>query len=172
MTAGPMSGSATTSPKSTRASRRNSTPRWVSLRLYALPLANPLLLIVSDLLRFRIRTNRTNSVTRTYEFGLDDLTDAATRCKPKGAVSGPGAATVRGNRSPSRRPNPSRRSRTRSRSGATTRMRWRTSSAGSPSTCSPTTWACSPGPMFTRCRTHARQSACDTLTARRAGRPF
>ena len=31
--------------------------------------------IVSDMLRFRIRTNWTNSVNKTHEFGLDDLTD-------------------------------------------------------------------------------------------------
>ena len=46
------------------------------LRQYALALENPPLLIVSDMVRFRIRTNWTNSVSRTYEFGLDDLADA------------------------------------------------------------------------------------------------
>ena len=60
------------------------------LRLYALALENPPLLIVSDMLRFRIRTNWTNSVSKTYEFGLDDLTDAATRNRLKWAVSDPG----------------------------------------------------------------------------------
>ena len=59
------------------------------LRLYALALENPPLLIVSDMLRFRIRTNWTNSVSKTYEFGLDDLTDAATRNKLKWAFSDP-----------------------------------------------------------------------------------
>ena len=59
------------------------------LRMYALALQNPPLLIVSDMLRFRIRTNWTNSVSKTYEFGLDDLTDAATRDRLKCAFSDP-----------------------------------------------------------------------------------
>ena len=49
------------------------------LRQYSLALENPPLLIVSDMVRFRIRTNGTNSVGRTHEFELDDLADAATR---------------------------------------------------------------------------------------------
>ena len=59
------------------------------LRLYALALENPPLLIVSDMQRFRIRTNWTNSVSRTYEFDLDDLADAATRDRLKWAFSDP-----------------------------------------------------------------------------------
>ena len=59
------------------------------LRLYALAMENPPLLIVSDMLRFRIRTNSTNSVSKTYEFGLDDLADAATRDRLKWAFSNP-----------------------------------------------------------------------------------
>ena len=59
------------------------------LRQYALALENPPLLIVSDMLRFRIRTNWTNSVSKTYEFGLDGLADAATRNKLKWAFSDP-----------------------------------------------------------------------------------
>lgn len=59
------------------------------LRQYALALENPPLLIVSDMVRFRIRTNWTNSVSLTHEFGLDDLTDAATRDKLKWAMSDP-----------------------------------------------------------------------------------
>ena len=59
------------------------------LRLYALALENPPLLIVSDMLRFRIRTNWTNSVSKTHEFGLDDLADAATRDRLKWAFSDP-----------------------------------------------------------------------------------
>ncbi len=59
------------------------------LRLYALALENPPLLIVSDMLRFRIRTNWTNSVSKTYDFDLDDLTDAATRDRLKWAFSDP-----------------------------------------------------------------------------------
>ena len=59
------------------------------LRNYALALENPPVLIVSDMLRFRIRTNWTNCVSRTYEFGLDDLADAATRDRLKWAFSDP-----------------------------------------------------------------------------------
>ena len=59
------------------------------LRLYALALENPPLLIVSDMLWFRIRTNWTNSVSKTYEFVLDDLADAATRDRLKWAFSDP-----------------------------------------------------------------------------------
>ena len=59
------------------------------LRQYALALENPPLLIVSDMVQFRIRTNWTNSVSKTYEFGLDDLADAATRDLLKWALSDP-----------------------------------------------------------------------------------
>ena len=61
----------------------------MQLRQYALALENPPLLIVSDMVRFRIRTNWTNSVSRTYEFDLDDLADAATRDRLKWAFSDP-----------------------------------------------------------------------------------
>ena len=60
------------------------------LRQYALALENPPLLIVSDMARFRIRTNWTNSVSEGHEFTLDDLFDAATRDKLKWAMSDPG----------------------------------------------------------------------------------
>ena len=59
------------------------------LRQYALALENPPLLIVSDMARFRIRTNWTNSVSVTHEFALDDLTDAANRETLKWAMSDP-----------------------------------------------------------------------------------
>ena len=59
------------------------------LRQYSLALENPPLLIVSDMRRFRIRTNWTNSVSQTHEFGLDDLADAATRDRLKWAFSNP-----------------------------------------------------------------------------------
>ena len=59
------------------------------LRQYALALENPPLLIVSDMVRFRIRTNWTNSVSLTHEFGLDDLTDATNRDRLKWAMSDP-----------------------------------------------------------------------------------
>ncbi len=59
------------------------------LRQYALALENPPLLIVSDMARFRIRTNWTNSVSATHEFALEDLADAAVREKLKWAMSDP-----------------------------------------------------------------------------------
>ena len=59
------------------------------LRQYALALENPPLLIVSDMARFRIRTNWTNSVSVTHEFTLDDLADRATRDRLKWAMSEP-----------------------------------------------------------------------------------
>ena len=59
------------------------------LRQYALALENPPLLIVSDMRRFRIRTNWTNSVSKTHEFELDDLADGAVRDKLKWAMSRP-----------------------------------------------------------------------------------
>ncbi|MDE0416644.1 MAG: hypothetical protein OXI95_06880 [bacterium] len=59
------------------------------LRQYALALENPPLLIVSDMARFRIRTNWTNCVSETHEFTLDDLADDAVRDKLKWAMSDP-----------------------------------------------------------------------------------
>ena len=59
------------------------------LRQYALALENPPLLIVSDMRRFRIRTNWTNSVSKTYELDLDALADAGTRDQLKWAFSDP-----------------------------------------------------------------------------------
>ena len=59
------------------------------LRQYALALENPPLLIVSDMARFRIRTNWTNSVSRVHEFALEDLAEPAARNKLKWAMSEP-----------------------------------------------------------------------------------
>ncbi len=59
------------------------------LRQYALALENPPLLIVSDMARFRLRTNWTNSVSVTHEFALEDLADGATRDTLKWAMSDP-----------------------------------------------------------------------------------
>ena len=67
----------------------NLDAAFTQLRQYALALENPPLLIVSDMLRFRIHTNWTNSVSRVHEFGLDDLADAAARDKLKWALSDP-----------------------------------------------------------------------------------
>ena len=59
------------------------------LRQYALALENPPLLIVSDMARFRIRTNWTNCVSEVHEFALEDLADGAVRDKLKWAMSDP-----------------------------------------------------------------------------------
>ena len=69
--------------------RANLDAAFNQLRQYALALENPPLLIVSDMARFRIRTNWTNSVSVTHEFALDDLTDAANRETLKWAMSDP-----------------------------------------------------------------------------------
>ena len=69
--------------------RKDLDTAFDQLRQYALALENPPLLIVSDMARFRIRTNWTNCVSQTHEFGLDELTDAATRDKLKWAFSKP-----------------------------------------------------------------------------------
>ena len=62
---------------------------FAQLRQYALALENPPLLIVSDMARFHIRTNWTNSVSEKHEFTLDDLADATVRDKLKWAMSDP-----------------------------------------------------------------------------------
>ena len=69
--------------------RANLDAAFEQLRQYALALENPPLLIVSDMMRFRIRTNWTNSVSKTHEFDLDELVDSATRDKLKWAFSDP-----------------------------------------------------------------------------------
>ena len=59
------------------------------LRQYAPALDNPPLLIVSDMRRFRIHTNWTNSVSTVHEFTIYDLEDADSRNKLKWAFSDP-----------------------------------------------------------------------------------
>ena len=69
--------------------RANLDAAFDQLRQYALALENPPLLIVSDMARFRVRTNWTNAVSETHEFTLEDLADAAVRDKLKWAMSDP-----------------------------------------------------------------------------------
>ena len=69
--------------------RANLDAAFDQLRQYALALENPPLLVVSDMARFRLRTNWTNSVSETHEFTLDDLADAAVRDRLKWAMSEP-----------------------------------------------------------------------------------
>ena len=52
---------------------------FAQLQQYAVALENPPLLIVSDMTRFRIHTNWTNTVQKVHAFGLEDLADGATR---------------------------------------------------------------------------------------------
>ena len=59
------------------------------LRQYALALENPPLLIVSDMDRFRVRTNWTNSVSHVHEFNIEDLAQPAARNTLKWAMSDP-----------------------------------------------------------------------------------
>ncbi len=69
--------------------RANLDAAFNQLRQYALALENPPLLIVSDMARFRIRTNWTNSVSETHEFALEDLARAGVRAKLKWAMAEP-----------------------------------------------------------------------------------
>ena len=87
--AGRTSGSGITSPGNTRDGRADLNAAFEQLRQYSLALENPPLLIVSDMVRFRVRTNWTNSVSQTHEFGLDDLADATARDPLKWAFSNP-----------------------------------------------------------------------------------
>jgi type II restriction/modification system DNA methylase subunit YeeA len=49
---------------------------YAQLQRYAPALENPPLLVVCDLSRFEIHTNWTNTVSHTYEIGLDELADS------------------------------------------------------------------------------------------------
>lgn len=59
------------------------------LRRYTSALENPPLLIVSDMERFHIHTNWTNSVSKIYKFSLEDFKNQSTREKFKWALSNP-----------------------------------------------------------------------------------
>jgi len=52
---------------------------FAQLLQYSIALESPPLLIVCDMDRFRIHTNWTNTVQKTYEFTTEDLADARTR---------------------------------------------------------------------------------------------
>ena len=55
--------------------RKNLDDAYVQLQRYAVALENPPLLIVSDMERFRIHTNWTNTVQQVYELTLEELAD-------------------------------------------------------------------------------------------------
>ena len=123
------------------------------LRQYAFALENPPLLIVSDMARFRIRTNWTNSVSMTHEFTLEDLVDGATRDKLKWAMSDPERL----------RPGETRQTVTERaaatfgelaqwlRHRVTTRRRWHIFVNRWCSACSPKMWGCCPAKYSPRC---------------------
>ena len=69
--------------------RANLDVAFNQLRQYSLALENPPLLIVSDMARFRIRTNWTNSVSLTHDFTLEDLADAARATSSSGQCPTP-----------------------------------------------------------------------------------
>jgi len=68
---------------------RNLDEAYAQLQRYAPALANPPLLIVSDMARIRVYTNWTNAVTVTHEIGLRDLLDPDRRDILKWAFSDP-----------------------------------------------------------------------------------
>ena len=67
----------------------NLDKAFQQLRRYALALENPPLLIVSNMARFRITTNWTNSVSVVHKFTLAELEDGANRDLLKWALSDP-----------------------------------------------------------------------------------
>lgn len=71
-------GSGTNSPGSIRASTPTSTSRSGNTGNTPWHWSLPLL-IVSNMVRFRIRTNWTDSVSRTHEFMLEDLAEPSAR---------------------------------------------------------------------------------------------
>jgi hypothetical protein len=62
-------------------------PSFAQLQRYAIALENPPLLIVSDMERFLIHTNWTNTVQKVYDLTLDDLEDENKRRHLKWAFS-------------------------------------------------------------------------------------
>ncbi|WP_315747568.1 MULTISPECIES: class I SAM-dependent DNA methyltransferase [unclassified Bradyrhizobium] len=69
--------------------RKDLNAAFAQLQQYALALENPPLLVVSDMDKFRIHTNWTNSVSKKFEFRLEDLRDAQVREKLKWVFSDP-----------------------------------------------------------------------------------
>jgi type II restriction/modification system DNA methylase subunit YeeA len=69
--------------------RKDLNSAFVQLQQYALALENPPLLVVSDIERFRIATNWTNTVSKTFEYHLDDLKKPEVRDALKAVLSQP-----------------------------------------------------------------------------------
>lgn len=68
---------------------KNLDLAYDQLMQYAASLENPPLLIVSDMEKFRIHTHWTNTVSKTYAFSVNDLTDTTYRNWLKWAMSEP-----------------------------------------------------------------------------------
>jgi hypothetical protein len=69
---------------------------YAQLQQYAVALANPPLLIVCDLVHFRIHTNWTNTVSVVRTITLDELTDAGLRAILRYAFTDPERAKEQG----------------------------------------------------------------------------
>ncbi|MBX7482334.1 class I SAM-dependent DNA methyltransferase [Qipengyuania qiaonensis] len=69
--------------------KKDLNKAFAQLQQYAIALENPPLLIVSDMDRFRMHTNWTNTVQEVHEFALDDLIDGATREMLRAAFEDP-----------------------------------------------------------------------------------
>lgn len=67
--------------------RKNLDEAYVQLQRYAVALENPPLLVVSDMERFRIHTNWTNTVQAVIEFPLEEIADERRRRILKQAFS-------------------------------------------------------------------------------------
>jgi hypothetical protein len=72
-----------------RGRHANLDKAYAQLLQYSVALENPPLLIVSDMNRIVIRTSWTNSVQKTHEIALEDLTDGAVRDRLKAAFLDP-----------------------------------------------------------------------------------
>jgi type II restriction/modification system DNA methylase subunit YeeA len=69
--------------------RKNLDQAFAQLQQYAIALENPPLLVVSDMERFRIHTNWTNTISEVHELALDDLLQADKRQLLKSVLSDP-----------------------------------------------------------------------------------
>ena len=172
-TAGPTSGSATTSPGSTRDTVPTSTPRSSSF----------------GSTRWRRRTRRCSSSPTCCDSGSAPTgptasarrTSSISKTSPgrRRATSSSGRSRTPigcgparpANRSPNGQRRPSPRSHRRCGTAAMRRRPWRTSSTGSSSACSPTTSACCPNTCSHACcgRRGARRSTSPSSPAPSSG---
>ncbi len=69
--------------------RKDLDAAFAQLQQYAIALENPPLLVVSDMERFRIHTNWTNTISEVHEFGLEGLLNKDNRQLLKWVLSDP-----------------------------------------------------------------------------------